>query len=286
MEETKSISLDGVYSQALNFARAHYENFPIVSILIPKDLRKHIAIVYWFARTADDIADEGNASEESRLEKMNEFESNIKRSLDGDARSGFEKALLNTVDNKKLTKDNFFDLISAFKQDIIKSRYADFNEILHYCNRSANPVGRIILELFNVRDQKANEYSDKICTGLQLTNFLQDTIIDYKKGRIYMAKYEMQNYKVSEYMFEQKENNHNLQQLVMYNVERINVYFEEGKKLLPFLNSKLRTEIRWTIAGGKAILEQIKKNDYDILNYRPKLSKAKMAGLLVKSIIS
>ena len=286
MEETKSISLDGVYSQALNFARAHYENFPIVSILIPKDLRKHIAIVYWFARTADDIADEGNASEESRLEKMNEFESNIKRSLDGDARSGFEKALLNTVDNKKLTKDNFFDLISAFKQDIIKSRYADFNEILHYCNRSANPVGRIILELFNVRDQKANEYSDKICTGLQLTNFLQDTIIDYKKGRIYMAKYEMQNYKVSEYMFEQKENNHNLQQLVMYNVERINVYFEEGKKLLPFLNSKLRTEIRWTIAGGKAILEQIKKNDYDIINYRPKLSKAKMAGLLVKSIIS
>jgi squalene synthase HpnC len=286
MEETISISLDGVYSQALNFARAHYENFPIVSILIPKDLRKHIAIVYWFARTADDIADEGNASEESRLEKMNEFESNIKRSLDGDARSGFEKALLNTVDNKKLTKDNFFDLISAFKQDIIKSRYADFNEILHYCNRSANPVGRIILELFNVRDQKANEYSDKICTGLQLTNFLQDTIIDYKKGRIYMAKYEMQNYKVSEYMFEQKENNHNLQQLVMYNVERINVYFEEGKKLLPFLNSKLRTEIRWTIAGGKAILEQIKKNDYDILNYRPKLSKAKMAGLLVKSIIS
>jgi squalene synthase HpnC len=286
MEETKSISLDGAYSQALNFARAHYENFPIVSILIPKDLRKHIAIVYWFARTADDIADEGNASEESRLEKMNEFESNIKRSLDGDARSGFEKALLNTVDNKKLTKDNFFDLISAFKQDIIKSRYADFNEILHYCNRSANPVGRIILELFNVRDQKANEYSDKICTGLQLTNFLQDTIIDYKKGRIYMAKYEMQNYKVSEYMFEQKENNHNLQQLVMYNVERINVYFEEGKKLLPFLNSKLRTEIRWTIAGGKAILEQIKKNDYDILNYRPKLSKAKMAGLLVKSIIS
>jgi len=286
MEETKSISLDGAYSQALNFARAHYENFPIVSILIPKDLRKHVAIVYWFARTADDIADEGNASEESRLEKMNEFESNIKRSLDGDARSGFEKALLNTVDNKKLTKDNFFDLISAFKQDIIKSRYADFNEILHYCNRSANPVGRIILELFNVRDQKANEYSDKICTGLQLTNFLQDTIIDYKKGRIYMAKYEMQNYKVSEYMFEQKENNHNLQQLVMYNVERINVYFEEGKKLLPFLNRKLRTEIRWTIAGGKAILEQIKKNDYDIINYRPKLSKAKMAGLLIKSIIN
>ena len=286
MEETKSISLDEAYSQALIFAKTHYENFPIVSFLIPKKLRIHIAIIYWFARTADDIADEGNANEEIRLEKMNRFESDIKRSLDGDARSSYEKALFNTVSNKKLTNDYFFNLISAFKQDIIKSRYADFNEILNYCNRSANPVGRIILELFNIRDQKALEYSDKICTALQLTNFLQDTLIDYKKGRIYLSKYEMLNYKVSEYMFEQRENNYNLKQLVKYNVDRIGVYFEEGERLLPFLNRTLRAEINWTIAGGKEILKRIEKNDYDVLNYRPTLSKLKMAGLLVQSIIS
>ena len=286
MRETNSISLDGAYSQALNFARTHYENFPIVSILIPKNLRKHIAIIYWFARTADDIADEGNVSEEIRLEQMSIFESDIKRSLDGNALSSYEKALLNTVNNKKLTHNYFFDLISAFRQDIKKSRYADFNEILNYCNRSANPVGRIILELFDIRDYKANEYSDKICTALQLTNFLQDTMIDYEKGRIYLSKYEMQNYKVSEFMFEQRENNHNLKQLVKYNVDRINAYFEEGKKLLPYLNRTLRTEIKWTILGGKEILEQIKRNDYDILNHRPKLSKVIKAGLLVRSIIT
>jgi len=286
MRETNSISLDGAYSQALNFARTHYENFPIVSILIPKNLRKHIAIIYWFARTADDITDEGNVSEEIRLEQMSIFESDIKRSLDGNALSSYEKALLNTVNNKKLTHNYFFDLISAFRQDIKKSRYADFNEILNYCNRSANPVGRIILELFDIRDYKANEYSDKICTALQLTNFLQDTMIDYEKGRIYLSKYEMQNYKVSEFMFEQRENNHNLKQLVKYNVDRINAYFEEGKKLLPYLNRTVRTEIKWTILGGKEILEQIKRNDYDILNHRPKLSKVIKAGLLVRSIIT
>lgn len=286
MRETNSISLDGAYSQALNFARTHYENFPIVSILIPKNLRKHIAIIYWFARTADDITDEGNVSEEIRLEQMSIFESDIKRSLDGNALSSYEKALLNTVNNKKLTHNYFFDLISAFRQDIKKSRYADFNEILNYCNRSANPVGRIILELFDIRDYKANEYSDKICTALQLTNFLQDTMIDYEKGRIYLSKYEMQNYKVSEFMFEQRENNHNLKQLVKYNVDRINAYFEEGKKLLPYLNRTLRTEIKWTILSGKEILEQIKRNDYDILNHRPKLSKVIKAGLLVRSIIT
>jgi len=286
MQETKSISLDKVYSQAIDFAKTHYENFPVVSILIPKKLRKHIALIYWFARTADDIADEGNESIEIRLEGLNEFESNFKRSLNGDESSGYENALFNTITQKNLTPDYFIDLLSAFKQDITKSRYADFNEILHYCSRSANPVGRIILELFNIRDKEAFEYSDKICTALQLTNFLQDTVIDYEKRRIYLAKDEMLNYKVSEYMFEQKENNHNLKQLVKYNVERINGFFDEGRSLLPFLNGKLRSEIKWTIAGGREILEQIKKNDYDIFNHRPKLSKVKMAGLLIKSFIS
>ena len=286
MQETKSISLDEVYSQAIDFVKTHYENFPVVSHLIPKILRKHIAIVYWFARTADDIADEGNESIEIRLDRMNEFESNFKRSLNGSESSGYEKALFNTITQKKLTPDYFIELLSAFKQDVTKSRYADFNQILNYCSRSANPVGRIILEIFNIRDKEAFEYSDKICTALQLTNFLQDTVIDYQNGRIYLAKDEMQNYKVSEYMFEQKENNHNLRQLVKYNVERINGFFDEGRKLLPFLSRKLRAEINWTIAGGREILEQIKKNDYDIINHRPKLSKAKMAGLLIKSFIS
>jgi squalene synthase HpnC len=286
MQNINSISVNDAYSQALDFTKTHYENFPVVSLLIPKKLRKHIAIVYWFARTADDIADEGNVSEEIRLERLNEFESNFKRSLNGYNSNGYEYALFNTITEMNLKPQYLIDLLSAFKQDVTKSRYANFNEVLNYCNRSANPVGRIILELFDIRNEKANEYSDKICTALQLTNFLQDTVIDYEKGRIYLAKDEMQKYSVSEYLFEQKEINHNLKQLVKYNVERISDLFVEGKKLLPFLAGKLKAEIKWTIAGGEEILLQIKKNDFDVFNHRPKLSKVKMAGLLIKSFIS
>ena len=286
MQKIKSISLNDAYLQALNFAKTHYENFPVVSFLILKNLRKHIAIIYWFARTADDIADEGNESEEIRLNRLLEFESNFTKSLNGDNFNGYEYALANTITEMNLTTQYFIDLLSAFKQDVTKGRYANFDEILHYCNRSANPVGRIILELFDIRDDSANEYSDKICTALQLTNFLQDTINDYKKGRLYLAKDEMQNFNVTEYVFEQREINHNLKELVRFNVERINGFFDEGKKLLAFLNGKLKTEIKWTIAGGEEILEQIKQNDYNLFNSRPKLSKAKMAGLLIKSFIS
>jgi squalene synthase HpnC len=286
MQNKNNISVSNAYTQALTFAKSHYENFPVVSLLIPKKLRKHIAIVYWFARTADDIADEGNISEEIRLKRLNEFESNFRKSLEGDSSNSYEIALSNTITEKNLTPKYFTDLLSAFRQDVTKSRYANFDEVLQYCNRSANPVGRIILELLDIRNEQANEHSDKICTALQLTNFLQDTIIDYEKGRIYLAKDEMQNFSVTEFLFEQKENNHNLKQLVKYNVERINGFFDEGKKLLTFLNGKLKTEIKWTIAGGEEILEQIKKNDYDVLIHRPNLSKIKMAGLLIKSFIS
>lgn len=286
MQNNNSISIIDAYSQALTFAKTHYENFPVVSFLIPNRLKKHIAIVYWFARTADDIADEGKVSEELRLERLNEFESHFNRSLEGNSSNGYEYALSNTIKEKSLTPKYFTYLLSAFKQDVTKSRYANFNEVLNYCNRSANPVGRIILELFDIRNDKANEYSDRICTALQLTNFLQDTIMDYKKGRIYLAKGEMQNFGVTEFLFEQKENNDNFKRLVKFNVERINGFFDEGKKLLTFLNGKLKTEIKWTIAGGEEILTQIKKNDYDILNHRPKFSKAKIVGLLIKSLIT
>ncbi|UCH65205.1 MAG: squalene synthase HpnC [Ignavibacterium sp.] len=286
MQNKNSISVTDAYSQALTFAKTHYENFPVVSLLIPKRLKKHIAIVYWFARTADDIADEGNVSEKIRLEKLNEFEDEFKNSLEGNSSNGYEIALSNTITERKLTPKYFTDLLSAFKQDVTKRRYANFDEVLNYCKRSANPVGRIILELFDIRNEKANEYSDKICTALQLTNFLQDTIIDYKKGRIYLAKDEMQNFGVTDFLFEQKENNYNFKRLVKHNVERIYGFFDEGKNLLTFLNGKLRAEINWTILGGEEILLQIKKNDFDILNHRPELSKIKMAGLLINSFIS
>lgn len=281
-----SFDIEQGYKSALMLAQSHYENFPVVSLLIPKKIRKHVAIIYWFARTADDLADEGSEREEVRLKNLDDFELSLKNLLNGNTKNEYEFALANTIIEKKISQQHFFDLIKAFKQDVIKKRYKNFNEVSDYCRHSANPVGRLILELFDIRDNKAFEYSDKICTALQLTNFLQDTVIDYNNGRIYLPEDEMQKFGVTEKLFEQKDNCDNLKLLIKYNTDRIQKLFDEGKKLLPLLRGRLKYEIIWTVKGGEEILEQIRKNDYDVFTSRPELSKIRMAGLLRKSIIN
>lgn len=285
MNESEHQNLNRAYSNSLKFAKSHYENFPVVSFLIPKNLRKHVAIIYWFARTADDYADEGNLSEGERLDKLNNFEFRMKQLLNGKAESDYEIALANTINEKNLTAENFYKLINAFKQDVIKNSYENFEEVIDYCKYSANPIGRLTLELFDIRSEEAIKYSDKICTALQLTNFLQDVSIDYKKGRIYLPKDEMEMLQITEKMFEDKENNHKLKQLVKHNVDRIQILFDEGKKLFPLLNGRLKVEIIWTVAGGEDILDQIRKKDYNVLNNRPELSKTRMISLFFKSLI-
>lgn len=282
-EISKNISIDTAYKKAIKYTRSHYENFPVVSFLIPKELRKHVAIIYWFARNADDFADEGSDIEGLKLERLNEFEFNLKKSLSGNEVNEFFAALVNTIKTKNLTPQYFYDLLCAFKQDVIKTRYKNFYELQDYCIHSANPVGRLILELFGIKNEEANQYSDNICTALQLTNFIQDTIIDYKKGRIYYPLDEMKKFDVTDKSFEQKENNHKFKQLVAFSVVRIQNLINEGKNLLPMLTGRLKSEIGWTVAGGEGILEQIRKNNYDVISFRPKLSKMKMAGILIKS---
>jgi len=285
MNESEHQNLNRAYSKSLKFAKYHYENFPVVSFLIPKNLRKHVAIIYWFARTADDYADEGNFSKGERLEKLNNFEFRLKQLLNGKAESDYEFALANTINEKNLTAENFYNLLKAFRQDVIKYKYDNFDEIIDYCKHSANPVGRLILELFDILSEQAIKYSDKICTALQLTNFLQDVSIDYKKGRIYLPKDEMEMLQITEKLFEYKENNHKLKQLVKHYINRIQNLFDEGKKLFPLLSGRLKVEIKWTVAGGEEILNRIRMNDYNVLNNRPELSKTQMASLFLKSII-
>jgi len=284
MNDPEHRNLNSAYSQSLKFAKSHYENFPVVSFLIPKKLRKHVAIIYLFARTADDYADEGNFSESERLEKLNNFEYRTNQLIMGNAKSEYEFALANTINEKNLTVENFYNLIKAFKQDVIKNRYENCYAVIDYCKHSANPVGRLILELFDIRSEKAFNYSDKICTALQLTNFLQDVSIDYKKGRIYLPQDEMDMLQITEKLFEDKENNHKLKQLIKSNVDRIQNLFDEGKKLFPLLSGRLKVEIIWTVAGGEEILDHIRKNDYNVFNNRPELSKTRMISLFLKSL--
>lgn len=274
--------IDSGYSKAIELANSHYENFPVISLLISKNLKKHVAIVYWFARTADDFADEENSEPTERMEKLDAFENSLKNLLTAEPKNEFEAALKKTITAKNLTILNFLNLLKAFKQDVIKKRYSTFDEVLDYCFCSANPIGRIMLELFEIRNDKAVYYSDKICTALQITNFLQDTVIDYQKGRIYYPEDEMERFEVTESMFEINKINGNLKQLIELNVNRIQAYFDEGKSLLAFLSGRFKYEIDWTIRGGEEILNKIRGVDFDVFSNRLVLTKSDHMKILIK----
>jgi squalene synthase HpnC len=170
----------------------HYENFPVASLALPSSLRRPIRAIYAFARAADDIADEGNENADERLAKLNQFEAEldcIESGMAPDNKLFFE--LAEAIREHKLPLSAFRDLLSAFRQDVIKTRYADFGEVMDYCRRSANPVGRLLMNLFRDSHTRHLAYSDALCSSLQLINFLQDVSIDYSKGRIYLPQDEL-----------------------------------------------------------------------------------------------
>ena len=284
MSETNGLNIQEGYEKALRLAKFHYENFPVVSLLIPKTLRKHLSVIYWFARTADDLADEGSHSDEKRLKNISDFEKRLENLLKGCCNSELESALAKTIKIKNLSPEHFYNLLKAFKQDVTKKRYSDFNDVLCYCENSANPVGRLILELLGLKNERAYYYSDKICTALQITNFIQDTSLDFEKGRIYYPLDEMKKFGVTEKMFELKENNLNFNHLVEFNIARTQQMFNEGKNLLVYLRGRIKFEIVATIKGGELILKKIKEQKFDVLNIRPVLNKVDYFKLLIKSM--
>jgi squalene synthase HpnC len=274
--------LNAGYKEAISFTKNHYENFPVLSFFIPKKLRKHIAVVYMYARQADDIADEDNLSVEERINLLENYEADFTKALAAEFETEFWMALANTVVEFQLTPENFFNLLIAFKQDLTVKRYKNFDALLSYCSYSANPVGRIILELYNVSNEEAKNYSDKICTALQITNFLQDVAVDILKDRIYIPLDEMEKFDVEENRFLLKQINGNFKNLMKMQIDRTIKLFEEGEKLLSMLPYRLRKQINWTINGGKGILKKIEANDYDVFNNRPKFSKLDLLKLAVK----
>jgi squalene synthase HpnC len=219
-----------------------------------------------------------------RLKQLEEFKDNFTNALNSKPRNDFESAIVNSIKEKNLTSSLFYDLLKAFKQDVIKKRYENFEEVIEYCKHSANPVGRLILELFDIRNEDAFRLSDKICTALQLTNFYQDLQIDFRKGRIYLTEDEIQKFNVSKKSFELKENSLNLQQLLRHNISRTEQMFKEGRGLLKHLKGRLKFEISWTILRGEEILKKIKKIEYNTINIRPELSKRDYFFLAVKSL--
>jgi squalene synthase HpnC len=270
---------------ALRLAKSHYENFPVVSVLIRKELRADVAAIYWFARTADDLADEGDAPPKERLARLDEFESRLTALLAGEAETPIEAALAHTVHTRRLDPRHFYDLLSAFKQDVVVSRYADFDELLDYCRRSANPVGRLLLELYDVRDEEAARRSDDVCTALQLANFYQDLSLDLPKGRVYIPQNELVDFGANDTTTLAGVDDSVFRDLMRFQVERASRLFDRGRGVLPYLKGRIRMEIKWTILGGERILEKIRRLDYDTRAVRPALGKLDFFLLSLRSIL-
>ncbi|MDX6765691.1 MAG: squalene synthase HpnC [Candidatus Methylacidiphilales bacterium] len=289
------------YAQCTALARSHYENFP-VGRLVPASIRPHVHAVYAFARTADDIADEGYddprvqnrpataPSPEQRLEQMTYFRGQLDLALQGketDPRFAWIfLALGHTLKEMNLPSSLFYDLLSAFSQDIVKRRYADFPEVLDYCRRSANPVGRLVLYLHGYREEALHLLSDHICTGLQLANFWQDVSVDLGKDRIYLPRDSRDRFGVSEDQLFAGHCNDAFRQLLRFEVDRAQEIFDQGAPLTRHLHGLLRWEIRLTWLGGTTILEKIRRQDYDTLTRRPKIPKWEMLALAPRALFS
>jgi phytoene synthase len=247
-------------------AVAHYENFPIASVLLPARLRAPVRIIYRFARSADDFADEGSDPPERRLAKLDAY----RRQLGAPA-----EPLLREVERiaaeHDLPRELFGDLLDAFSQDVTKTRYVDYAELLDYCRRSANPVGRLLLHLFKHTSETDLRQSDAICTSLQLINFWQDVAIDYAKGRIYLPMDEMARHGVTEHHIAAQRCDAAWRSLMAFQVRRTRALMHSGAPLGRELPGRIGLEIRATVQGGLRILERIEQADFDVFRRRPVL---------------
>jgi squalene synthase HpnC len=250
----------------------HYENFPVASLLLPKALRNPVEIIYRFARTADDFADEGSDPDDVRLAHLRAFRRELERIGSGEApESPLFRDIARIVREHALPLGLFDDLLSAFAQDVTKKRYADFPDLLDYCRRSANPVGRLLLHLFKRTSETDLEGSDAVCTALQLINFWQDVEKDFAMGRIYLPQEEMARHGVGERHIAEQRCDAAWQSLLRFQVERSRDLIRRGQPLARSLPGRIGLEIRATIQGGLRILEKIEHANYDVFRRRPVL---------------
>ena len=250
----------------------HYENFPVASRLLPPRLRRPITLIYRFAREADDLADEGNLPAAARLAQLERFREQLRRIEDGVSPDiPWFAALAAMIREHDLPIAAFADLLSAFAQDVTQTRYANMNEVLDYCRRSANPVGRLLLHLFRSTNESSFRWSDSICSALQLVNFWQDVAIDYAKGRVYLPQDEMRRYGVTEQHIAGQRCDEAWRALIQSQIERARGMLKAGEPLGRELPGRIGLEIRATVQGGLRILEKLERARCDMFNHRPVL---------------
>ena len=281
-----SATVSSAFAYCGKITRRHYENFPVASKFIPAPLRPYVAAIYAFARTADDFADEGSLSPDERLAKLDEWETKLDRCFEGKADDPIFIALAETVSHFAIPKKLLADLLAAFRMDVTRSRFLTFDDLLHYCTHSANPVGRIVLHLFSSATDRLMVLSDNICTALQLANFWQDVAIDFSKGRVYIPLEDLQRFGYTEDDLGRKICDERFQRLLRFQVDRTQQYFEAGKPLLSEAPDELRWELRLTWFGGRTILKKIERADYDVFSQHHRITSMDKAGILLKAIVS
>jgi len=275
----KNPELARAYRHCRTLARTHYENFPVASRLLPRRLRDPVAAIYAFARHADDLADEGTAAPDERLAALQAWETALLDTLAGDpAPDPILLACADSIRRFDLPVELFRDLISAFRQDVTRTRYADFGELMQYCRRSANPVGRLLLRLHGVADPRREAESDAICSALQLINFYQDLRQDsLENDRIYLPQDELARFQVSEDDLRAGRDSPALRRLLQFQYSRARRLLRSGAPLGRALRGRFGLEIRAIVLGGSRVLDQL-QNSAPFA--RPRLSAADRLWLL------
>ena len=261
-------------------AVGHYENFPVASLLLPAPLREPVEIIYRFARSADDFADEGNDPPRVRLQKLNDYRAQL-----AVPSTPLFRDVEKIIREHGLPRQLFADLLDAFSQDVTQKRYADYAEVLDYCRRSANPVGRLLLHLFKRTSDSNLRQSDAICSALQLINHWQDVDLDYvKDNRVYLPQDDMARFGVTERHLRERICDPAWQALMKFQVDRARELMLSGSGLGKTLPGRVGLEIRATVQGGLRILEKIERVGYDVFRRRPVLKPLDWPLLLLKAV--
>jgi squalene synthase HpnC len=251
----------------------HYENFPVASVLLPARLRAPVEAIYHFAREADDIVDEGDATPQARLAALDARLLELDRMERGEVPElPLYRELAVQTAAHRLPTQPLRDLLDAFRQDVTKTRYADFGELMHYCRRSANPIGRLLLHLYGETAPRSLAMSDGICSALQLINFLQDVDSDYRdRGRVYIPQDEMARFGISDQDIASRLASPGWRRLMNFQRDRARRLLQAGAPLGRVLRGRIGLELRAIVMGGDRVLEKLHAADGDVFGLRPVL---------------
>ena len=267
--------------------KKHYENFPVATLLFPKRHRDAATILYSFARNADDIADEGDLTRNERKKLLREIEININAiKHQKKIQAPFFRDLERVINQYSLDIKLFEQLMSAFKQDIEKKSYRNFNDLITYCNKAACPAGEMILSLFDAHNKKNISYSNNLCQALALIGMTQDIFEDFLKGRVYIPSTEMKKFTLKESDIKSKSFNHNWKTFKLPWLTRIELLLNKGRPLGESVTGRLKLQIKILIAGADLLVKRLKKEDCDWFVNPPKISNFDWIILLVKTIMS